>query len=127
NSIYARSGNGSLVPLSAVVELEQGTGPLSINHYGQLPAVMLSFNLATGASLGTVANEVEALAKKIMPPGVTGAFAGSALAFKDSLHTLPLLLLMTIFVIYVVLAILYEHFIHPLTILTALPFASFGA
>ena len=88
---------------------------------------MLSFNLATGSSLGTVAGEVEALAKTVLPEGVTGTFAGSALVFKDSLRTLPLLLLMTIFVIYVVLAILYEHFIHPLTILTALPFASFGA
>ncbi len=127
NSIYARSVNGKLVPLSTVVILEQGTGPLAINHYGQLPAVMLSFNLALGASLGTVSNEVEALAKTILPAGVTGAFAGSALVFKSSLRTLPLLLIMTIFVIYVVLAILYEHFIHPLTILTALPFASFGA
>ncbi|HVV69551.1 MAG TPA: efflux RND transporter permease subunit [Gammaproteobacteria bacterium] len=127
NTIYARSGNGSLVPLSALVELEQGTGPISVNHYGQLPAVMLSFNLATGASLGAVTQEIEALAKTVLPAGVTGTFAGSALAFKDSLRTLPLLLLMTIFVIYVVLAILYEHFIHPITILTALPFASFGA
>ncbi|MFT3741360.1 MAG: efflux RND transporter permease subunit [Gammaproteobacteria bacterium] len=127
NAIYVRSGNGSLVPLSSVVELKPGVGPLSINHYGQLPSVMLSFNLALGASLGSVSKQIEDLAKDTLPADITGSFAGSALLFKSSLSTLPLLLLITIFVIYVVLAILYEDFIHPLTILTALPFASFGA
>jgi HAE1 family hydrophobic/amphiphilic exporter-1 len=127
NHIYIPSSNGNVVPLSAVAHLELGVGPLSINHYGQLPSVMLSFNLAPGASLGSISTEVENLANRVLPSDITGSFAGSAQVFHDSLSTLPILLIITIFVIYVVLAILYEHFIHPVTILTALPFASFGA
>lgn len=127
SSIYVRALNGALVPLNSVARLEEGVGPLTINHYGQLPAAIISFNIAIGTSLGNVSKEVENLAAKTLPEGVSGAFAGSAQAFKSSFKTMPLLLLLTIFIIYVVLAILYEHFIHPLTILTALPFASFGA
>jgi len=127
NQIYVRALNNTLVPLSSVAKITQSVGPLTINHYGQLPSVMISFNLALGTSLGDISSQIEALAKTILPPDITGAFAGSAQVFQDSLHTLPLLLIITIFVIYVVLAILYEHFIHPITILTALPFASVGA
>lgn len=126
-AIYVRAVNGALVPLNAVAQLEEGVGPLTINHYGQLPSVIISFNLAQGASLGEVSKSVEDLAAKTLPEGVSGSFSGSAQAFKSSFKTMPLLLLITIFIIYVVLAILYEHFLHPLTILTALPFASFGA
>ncbi len=127
NALAVRSANGNLVPLNAVVHLEPGVGPLAIHHYGQLPAVIVSFNLTPGASLGSVTDAIEKLAQAELPLGITGTFAGSAQAFKASLHTLPWLLVMTIFVIYIVLAVLYEHFIHPLTILTALPFAGFGA
>lgn len=127
NDAYVPSTTGQLVPLSSVAVLEEGVGPLAINHYGQLPSVIVSFNLSSGASLGDVSAAIESLAKTVLPPSVTGSFAGSAQVFQDSFNKLPILLLITIFVIYVVLAILYEHFIHPLTILTALPFASFGA
>lgn len=127
NGLYVPALNGTLVPLSAVARLSQGVGPLTVNHYGQLPAAIISFNLAPGTSLGTVSQQVESLARQTLPTGVTGAFAGSAQAFQSSFHNMPILLWITIFVIYVVLAILYEHFIHPITILTALPFASFGA
>lgn len=127
NGLYVRSTSGKLVPLSVVVNLEEGVGPLEINHYGQLPSVMISFSLGEGTSLGDISNQIESLASTTLPSGITGEFAGSAQVFKDSLSTLPILLLITIFVIYVVLAILYENFIHPITILTALPFAAFGA
>lgn len=126
-SIYVPKDDGTLVPLSSVATIEEGVGPLSINHYGQLPAVAISYNLALGASLGDVNAKVSALAKTQLPSGISGSFGGSAQAFQSSSTTLPLLLLVTIFVIYVVLAILYEHFLHPITILTALPFAAFGA
>lgn len=121
------AANGALVPLSSIAVIEQGVGPLSISHYGQLPAAAISYNLALGASLGAVNSQILELAKTSLPLGVIGSFGGSAQAFQSSMLTLPLLLLVTIFVIYVVLAILYEHFLHPLTILTALPFAAFGA
>lgn len=120
-------GTDGLVPLSAVARFSTGVGPLSITHYGQLPSVTLSFDLKPGYSLDQVSREIEATAAEHLPQNVSGQFAGTAQAFQDSLKTLPLLLGATILVIYVILAILYEHFIHPLTILTALPLAGFGA
>ncbi|OGT29799.1 MAG: acriflavine resistance protein B [Gammaproteobacteria bacterium RIFCSPHIGHO2_12_FULL_35_23] len=127
DAISLRSSSGLLVPLSAVVTEKEGVGPLVINHYGQLPAITLSFNLSPGYSLGKITNQVTTLAKNTLPANVTGSFAGDAQTFQQSMTSLPLLLLSTILVIYMVLAILYEHFIHPITILTALPFAAFGA
>src|SRR5699024_1123592 len=93
----------------------------------QLPSITLSFNLSPGVSLGDATRLVNQVAANVLPTGVTGHFAGTAQKFQDSMRDLPLLLLFTVFVIYMVLAILYEHFIHPLTILTALPLAGFGA
>lgn len=126
-SIYVPTADGALVPLGSIATVELGVGPLSISHYGQLPAVTISYNLALGASLGSVNQRIDALAKTQLPAGVSGHYGGSAQVFQSSSKSLPVLLLVTIFVIYVVLAILYEHFLHPLTILTALPFAAFGA
>jgi len=127
NAIYLHSSNGNLVPLNAVTKINYTAGPVSINHYGQLPAVILSFNLAPGISLSSVSSEIDGIAKQNLPSSVNGSFIGSAQTFQQSMHTLPLLLLVTILVIYLVLAILYEHFGHPITILTALPFAGVGA
>jgi len=126
-SIYVPAADGTLVPLSAIAVIEPGVGPLSVNHYGQFPAVTISYDLALGASLGEVNKQITEIAQSVLPAGVIGTFGGSAQAFQSSVSTLPILLLVTIFVIYVVLAILYEHFLHPITILTALPFAAFGA
>jgi HAE1 family hydrophobic/amphiphilic exporter-1 len=119
--------SGKLVPLGSITRMDYGVGPLSIEHYGQLPSVTVSFNLDGSRSLEQVTQAVESLAQSTLPSGVTGQFAGSAQFFKESLVTLPLMLLATILVIYVILAVLYENFVHPLTILTALPLAGFGA
>src|SRR5699024_5833063 len=118
---------GRLVPLTSVTRITPGIGPLSISHDSQLPSITLSFNLSPGVSLGDATRLVNQVAANVLPTGVTGHFAGTAQKFQDSMRDLPLLLLFTVFVIYMVLAILYEHFIHPLTILTALPLAGFGA
>jgi hydrophobic/amphiphilic exporter-1 (mainly G- bacteria), HAE1 family len=126
-SVDVPAANGTLVPLSSIAKIEEGVGPLSINHFGQLPSVAISYNIALGASLGSVNQKVEEVAHSTLPAGITGTFGGSAKAFQSSSNSLPLLLLATVFIIYVVLAILYEHFLHPITILTALPFAAFGA
>jgi HAE1 family hydrophobic/amphiphilic exporter-1 len=100
---------------------------VSVGHFGQLPSVVLSFNLAPGVSIGEATDTVKRVAAEELPAGVTAAFAGSAKEFEDAFRTLPLLLGITILVIYMLLAVLYEHYGHPLTILTALPFAGFGA
>jgi HAE1 family hydrophobic/amphiphilic exporter-1 len=125
--LRVRSSTGGLVPLAAVAKVREGVGPSSINHSGQLPSVTLSFNLKAGVSLGDAVNEVQQLARTELPATISTSFAGTAQAFQSSLKGLGVLLVLAILVIYIVLGILYESFIHPLTILSALPFAGFGA
>jgi HAE1 family hydrophobic/amphiphilic exporter-1 len=127
NALYVRGNNGKLVPLRSVADITPGVGPLQVDHYEQLPSVDLSFSLAPGVSLGDVTGRIQDLAASALPGDITGVFAGSAQTFQQSLVDLPLLLIITVLVIYMVLAILYEHFIHPITILTALPLAMVGA
>ncbi|HWA76742.1 MAG TPA: efflux RND transporter permease subunit [Polyangiaceae bacterium] len=125
--LYVRSDSGALVPLESVASLRQSVGPLSVNHSGQLPAATVSFNVRPGNSLSEAVAEAESAARRILPAGVSAAFQGSAEAFQASLTGLGGLLLVSVFVIYLVLGILYESLLHPLTILSALPFAGFGA
>ncbi len=122
-----RSDQGQLVPLSTVARLREGLGPLSINHSGQLPSVTLSFNIKPGFALGQILTDLQQRADKLLPAGVTASFQGNAQQFQASQASMGWLLGLAIIVIYIVLGILYESFIHPLTILTALPFAGFGA
>ncbi len=125
--LYVRSSSGRLVPLNAVANLTTGVGPLTINHQGQLPSVTISFNLKPGTSLGNAVNAIDRLAGSNLPATITTSFQGMAQAFLSSLKGLGLLLILAILVIYLVLGVLYESFIHPITILSALPFAGFGA
>ncbi|MSO84890.1 MAG: efflux RND transporter permease subunit [Rhodospirillales bacterium] len=126
--LYLRSATGQLVALDAIASITQSVGPLTINHQAQLPAVTLSFNLAPGVSLGTAVDQIHELERDIrMPPTISGAFAGTADAFRKSLQGMGWLLVLAIFVVYVALGILYESFIHPLTILSGLPSAGVGA
>jgi HAE1 family hydrophobic/amphiphilic exporter-1 len=125
--LYIHSATGQLVPLSTVANLTPGVGPLTVNHLGQLPAVTISFNLKAGVALGDAVAAVEKLARATLPPSVSTSFQGSAQAFQSSMQGLWVLLVMAVLVIYIVLGILYESFIHPLTILSGLPAAGFGA
>jgi HAE1 family hydrophobic/amphiphilic exporter-1 len=126
-SLYVQSDSGRMVPINAVADINPGVGPVSVSHYGQLTSVELSFNLAPGVSIGDAVSRLQEMASETLPSGVTVKMAGSAKAFQDAFSTLPVLLLITIVVIYMVLAVLYENYAHPVTILTALPFAGFGA
>jgi HAE1 family hydrophobic/amphiphilic exporter-1 len=125
--LYVRSNSGQLIPLNTVARLVPSFGPLAVNHSGQLPSVTISFNLKPGVSLGDAVSQVNGIAKKTLPSTVSTSFQGTAQAFQASLQGLGLLLIVAIAVIYMVLGILYESFIHPVTILSALPFAGFGA
>ena len=122
-----RSQRGALVPLTAVATASPDVGPLSVNHSGQLPSVTLSFNLPPKVSLGDAVREVQRAAQQTLPSTISTAFGGTAQAFQASQQGLLFLLLLAVLVIYIVLGILYESFIHPLTILSGLPFAGFGA
>ncbi|HET6230580.1 MAG TPA: efflux RND transporter permease subunit [Longimicrobiaceae bacterium] len=128
NLLYVRSkSSNALVPLSSVTKVTNSVGPLSVTHSGQVPSVTISFNLRPGVSLSQGTEAVQSLADKTLPGTIVTQFSGTAQAFQDSQQGLLLLLGLAIFVIYVVLGILYESFIHPLTILSGLPSAAFGA
>ena len=125
--LYIRSSTGQLVPLNAVANLSPSLGPLSLNHLGQLPSATISFNIKPGVSLGDAVAAVEKAVKATLPATINTSFQGAAQAFETSMKGMGLLLIMAIVVIYIVLGILYESFIHPLTILSGLPSAGFGA
>ena len=125
--LYVHSQSGTLVPLSAVATLSSGLGPLTVNHAGQIPAVTISFNLRPGVSLGEGIDAINRVARNLLPSTITTNFAGTAQVFQSSQKGLLALLVLAVLVIYLVLGVLYESFIHPLTILSALPFAGFGA
>ncbi len=125
--LFVRSSQGKLVPVKALARITDSTGPLSINHAGQLPAVTISFNLKPGMALGQAVDAINKLARKTVPASIVTSFQGTAQTFQSSVKGMGMLLLLAIVVIYIVLGILYEDFVHPITILTALPFAGFGA
>jgi hydrophobic/amphiphilic exporter-1 (mainly G- bacteria), HAE1 family len=128
SKLYIRSSNGSLVPLDAVVKMKQQTGPLTINHFGQLPAVTISFNLRPGFSLGQGTEQVDNAIRDLrIPQTISTSFQGTVKEFQNSFQNLTVLLIVAILVIYIVLGVLYESFIHPITILSGLPSAVFGA
>ena len=125
--LYIRSNNGTLVPLASLATITSSVGPLTVNHAGQVPSVTISFDLKPGVSIGPAVADVQRVARQSLPSSITGSFSGTAQAFQSSQSGLLMLLVLAVFVIYMVLGILYESFIHPLTILSALPFAGFGA
>ena len=129
-SIYLPSSatGGGQVPLSALATIEERVAPLQINHYSQFPAASVSFNLASGVSLGEAVDAVNRTQLQIgMPQSIFTAFQGAALAFQASLSNELLLILAAIVTVYIVLGVLYESFIHPVTILSTLPSAGIGA
>ena len=125
--LHITGREGVSVPLGSLARVTPGIGPLTVNHSGQLPSVTLSFNLVPGTALGTAVERVQAAAREVLPSTITTSFAGTAQAFQEAQAGLLVLLVLAILVIYLVLGILYESFIHPLTILSGLPFAGFGA
>jgi HAE1 family hydrophobic/amphiphilic exporter-1 len=126
--LYVRSASGRLVPMSAVATLTRGVGPLTVNHQGQLPAVTISFNLEPGVSLSDAVDRVGQLERELrLPLTLSASFQGTAQAFQSSLQGMWFLLLLAVVIIYIVLGVLYESFLHPLTILSGLPSAAFGA
>jgi HAE1 family hydrophobic/amphiphilic exporter-1 len=125
--LYLKSTTGQLVPLSAIARLKLDAGPTSIPHSGQLPSVTISFSTSPGVSLGQATDEIEEAARNVLPATITGSFQGSAKLFQDSMRNMAVLLVIAVLVVYIVLGVLYESYIHPLTILSGLPSAGFGA
>jgi HAE1 family hydrophobic/amphiphilic exporter-1 len=126
--LYVHSTQGNLVPIESVVTIKRTVGPLSINHFGQLPSVTVSFNLQPGTSLGDATDKLNSSIREMrMPSTISSSFQGTVKEFQESFKNLTTLLIIAILVIYIVLGILYESFIHPITILSGLPSAVVGA
>jgi HAE1 family hydrophobic/amphiphilic exporter-1 len=125
--LYVRSSAGRLIPLDTVASVITNVGPSVVSHTGQLPSVTISFNLKPGYALGDAVDTIKATAAATVPATISTSFQGAAQAFQESLKGLGLILIMAIVVIYIVLGVLYESFTHPLTILSGLPAAGFGA
>src|ERR1035441_1207070 len=120
--------NGGQIPLSTFSRVETTTVPITVNHQGQFPVVTLSFNLAPNTSLGDAVTAVNKVHDEMgMPPSVQAAYQGTAQAFQASLANEPVLIAAALITVYLVLGVLYESYIHPLTILSALPSAGVGA
>ena len=125
--LYLRNKDGKLIPLDAITNRRSTVGPLTVTHMGQVPSTTITFNLAPGVSLSEVTSAIEEIARTSLPATVNGTFQGTAAAFTSSLQGLGLMLLIAVLTIYLVLGVLYEDFVHPLTILSGLPAATFGA
>uniref|UniRef100_UPI0025EABADD efflux RND transporter permease subunit n=1 Tax=Chamaesiphon sp. GL140_3_metabinner_50 TaxID=2970812 RepID=UPI0025EABADD len=121
------SNTGVVLPLSSVATITQGIGPLTVNHLSGLPSATISFDTLPGVSLSDATALINKAAAEVLPSTVTASFQGAAQAFNDSFSSLGGLLVVSIVVIYLILGILYEDFIHPITILSGLPSAGFGA
>jgi HAE1 family hydrophobic/amphiphilic exporter-1 len=127
NAPSGTAGANQAIPLSTFVTITPGTAPLMINHMGRMNAATVSYNLSPGSSLGEANTAIENLIKTTLPNTITTSFQGASEVFQSSLPNLLFLLLVAILVIYLILGILYEDFIHPITILSGLPSAGFGA
>jgi len=126
SALYLKSSHGEMVRLDVVAGVASQVGPLTVNHYGQLPSVTISFNTAAGHSLGQATEALRAMAAHMLPDSIIYKLGGSAEAFEDSIKSLTFLLAVAIIIIYMILACLYESFLHPLTIIAGLPSAAFG-
>ena len=128
DSIYLTGTDGAQVPLSQLVRTSPSAVALSVNHQGQFPATTISFNTAPGVSLGQATAAIERARLQIgVPASINARFAGTAQAFRESLASQPMLILIALLAVYIVLGVLYESYIHPITILSTLPSAGLGA
>jgi multidrug efflux pump len=127
-AIYLQSPAGNKVPLMAMASAQATTTPLAVNHTGLFPSVTASFNLSPGVSLSDATREIRTLQQRLgMPSSIQGFFAGTLLAYQQSLSSEPILVLTALVSVFIVLGILYESLVHPLTIISSLPPASVGA
>ncbi|MFA5162839.1 MAG: efflux RND transporter permease subunit [Elusimicrobiales bacterium] len=127
SKMYIKPPSGKMVALGTIASIEQTVSPISVNHKGQIPSATISFDIAPGHSISEAMAAIEKISRENLPAGISGDFEGSAQSFADSFASLGFLLIVTVFVIYIVLGILYESYIHPVTILSSLPLAGFGA
>ena len=125
--LYVKSDDGkTLVPLKAVAQWKEVLGPQSVNHINQFPSVTIFFNLVPGAVIGDATKFIEKTAAETLPSTLRGSLQGEALVFKETVTSLTILMIFAVFAMYIILGILYESYVHPITVLSALPVATVG-
>jgi multidrug efflux pump len=126
--MYLNTAGAGNVPLAAVAKSQSGTTPLAVNHTGLFPSVTVSFNLANGVSLSDATQSIAVMQQKLGTPStIRGFFAGTLLAYQQSLSSEWMLIITAVLAVYIVLGVLYESLVHPVTILSTIPSASVGA
>jgi multidrug efflux pump len=127
-NIYLQSGGNGNVPLKTIAQSQSSTTPLSVNHTGLFPSVTVSFNLANGVSLSDATQSIVQMEQRLGTPStIRGFFAGTLLAYQQSLSSEWMLLITAVLAVYIVLGVLYESLVHPVTIISTIPSASVGA
>jgi multidrug efflux pump len=117
-----------IIPLGSFSRIVTTSTPVAVNHLGQFPVATISFNLASGASLGGATKKIDAAVAELgLPASIHAEFQGTAAVFRSSLANEGWLILAALVTVYIVLGVLYESYIHPLTILSTLPSAGVGA
>ena len=125
--LKVRNSQGELIPLDRVVTLEKQNGLQSISREDRQRAITVRANVAIGASQAEAISAVQKITKDLLPQGYSAVVSGSAKTFQESFRGLLLALALGILVSYMVLASQFNSFIHPVTILIALPFSISGA
>jgi multidrug efflux pump subunit AcrB len=127
-NVYLRSSGGNPIPLAAFTHCAPSNTALAVNHQGQVPSVTISFNLASGVSLGEATQAIDNAQRTIgFPSTIQASYQGTAAAFQDSLSSQKILIFTALLTVYIVLGMLYESYIHPITILSTIPSAGVGA
>jgi HAE1 family hydrophobic/amphiphilic exporter-1 len=124
--LYLTSDDGTLIPLKSLATWEEKLDSPRLMRREQLPSTSIRFSLAESISPNEGLKLVEKIAEDVMPSNVSGFLDGAAKSIASTIQNTLFLLLAAALVMYIVLGILYESFIHPLTILSSLPFAGLG-
>jgi HAE1 family hydrophobic/amphiphilic exporter-1 len=126
SKLHLKTESGDTIPLKAVAEWKESVGLKNIEHIDLLPATILSFDVAKDVRVDDAFKTLKTVAKETFPGSVSGKLEGMAEMVDKSSGDTVVLLILAVVAMYVVLGILYESFVHPLTILSALPFACLG-
>lgn len=126
NSLYFRNTSGDMVDFKTVADAQLHLGPTSVNHTNNFESITIFFNLQPGYSISKAVKYIEDVSQGVLPQEIRGSFEGEAKTYQETFSSLTLLLIVAVFVMYVILGILYESYIHPLTVLSALPVAMAG-
>ena len=124
---YLRSDNGKMIPLDDIVTVEQTANPQVISHYNLFRSAEINGSAAPGRSSGDGIADMEALAKKVLPNGMTFEWSGLSLEELQSGGKAAILFGLGIVVVYLTLAAQYESFVLPFIVLLAVPIALLGA